>query len=117
MPVDTIKGSLKEKGVRLTRQRQLLLELIDKSGESGPIARPFQHPLCRRHKGEAALSLLAKETEIGSSVAYSDDAHPARIRKAPANAAADETSRDDPEAHGVEIAQIDNINRHGTKLA
>ena len=33
MPVDSIKGSLKEKGVRLTRQRQLLLELIDKSGE------------------------------------------------------------------------------------
>ena len=29
----SIKGSLKERGVRLTRQRQLLLELIDKSGE------------------------------------------------------------------------------------
>lgn len=33
MAVDSIKGSLKEKGVRLTRQRELLLELIDKSGE------------------------------------------------------------------------------------
>jgi Fur family ferric uptake transcriptional regulator len=33
MPVDSIKGSLREKGVRLTRQRELLLELIDKSGE------------------------------------------------------------------------------------
>jgi len=33
MAVDSIKGSLKEKGVRLTRQRSLLLELIDKSGE------------------------------------------------------------------------------------
>src|SRR5260221_2974581 len=33
MAVDSIKGSLKERGVRLTRQRSLLLELIDKSGE------------------------------------------------------------------------------------
>jgi Fur family ferric uptake transcriptional regulator len=32
MALDSIKGSLKEKGVRLTRQRQILLELIDKSG-------------------------------------------------------------------------------------
>jgi Fur family ferric uptake transcriptional regulator len=28
-----IKGSLKERGIRLTRQRQILLELIDRSGE------------------------------------------------------------------------------------
>ena len=28
-----IKGSLKERGVRLTRQRQILLELIDESGK------------------------------------------------------------------------------------
>ena len=28
-----IRDSLKEKGIRLTRQRQILLELIDKSGE------------------------------------------------------------------------------------
>src|SRR5579872_4505669 len=33
MAVESIKGSLKETGVRLTRQRKLLLELIDKSGE------------------------------------------------------------------------------------
>src|SRR5947199_9782755 len=33
MPLDSIKGSLKERGVRLTRQRQILLELIDKTGE------------------------------------------------------------------------------------
>src|ERR671930_1500470 len=33
MPLETIKESLREKGVRLTRQRQILLELIDKSGQ------------------------------------------------------------------------------------
>src|SRR5258707_1043313 len=32
MPLDSIRGSFKDKGVRLTRQRQILLELIDKSG-------------------------------------------------------------------------------------
>ncbi len=30
---DSIQGSLKERGVRMTRQRQILLELIDKSGK------------------------------------------------------------------------------------
>src|SRR6266849_168239 len=33
MPLDSVRGSLKDKGVRLTRQRQILLELIDKSGQ------------------------------------------------------------------------------------
>jgi Fur family transcriptional regulator, ferric uptake regulator len=33
MALDTIKGSLQEKGFRLTRQRRILLELIDKSGD------------------------------------------------------------------------------------
>src|SRR5215212_9753426 len=33
MPVDSTEGSLKERGVRLTRQRQILLELIDQSGQ------------------------------------------------------------------------------------
>ena len=33
MALDSIKGSLKLKGVRLTRQRQILLELIDKTGD------------------------------------------------------------------------------------
>ena len=42
MPVDSIKGSLKEKGLRLTRQRKLLLELIDKSGEHLDAERLFQ---------------------------------------------------------------------------
>ena len=33
MALDSIEGSLKQRGVRLTRQRQILLELIDKTGE------------------------------------------------------------------------------------
>ena len=33
MAVAGIKDSLKERGVRLTRQRQILLDLIDKSGQ------------------------------------------------------------------------------------
>jgi Fur family transcriptional regulator, ferric uptake regulator len=32
MALESIRGSLKDKGVRLTRQRQILLELIDRSG-------------------------------------------------------------------------------------
>jgi Fur family transcriptional regulator, ferric uptake regulator len=33
MALESLKGSLREKGVRLTRQRQILLELIDKTGQ------------------------------------------------------------------------------------
>jgi Fur family ferric uptake transcriptional regulator len=42
MPSDSIKGSLKAKGVRLTRQRQILLELIDKSGQHLDAERLYQ---------------------------------------------------------------------------
>ena len=42
MAVDTIKASLKQRGVRLTRQRQLLLDLIDKSGQHLYAERLFQ---------------------------------------------------------------------------
>ena len=42
MALDTIRGSLKERGVRLTRQRQLLLELIDKTGAHLDAERLFQ---------------------------------------------------------------------------
>jgi Fur family ferric uptake transcriptional regulator len=42
MPVDSIEGSLKERGVRLTRQRQILLELIDKTGEHLDAERLYQ---------------------------------------------------------------------------
>src|SRR5947208_3653541 len=33
MALESIEGSLKQRGVRLTRQRQILLDLIDKTGE------------------------------------------------------------------------------------
>jgi Fur family ferric uptake transcriptional regulator len=33
MPSDEMEGSLKRKGIRLTRQRQILLDLIAKSGQ------------------------------------------------------------------------------------
>lgn len=42
MALDSIKGSLKLKGVRLTRQRQILLELIDKSGQHLDAERLYQ---------------------------------------------------------------------------
>jgi len=42
MALDSIEGSLKERGVRLTRQRQILLELIDKSGEHLDAERLYQ---------------------------------------------------------------------------
>jgi Fur family transcriptional regulator, ferric uptake regulator len=42
MAVDSIKGSLKERGVRLTRQRQVLLELIDQTGEHLDAERLYQ---------------------------------------------------------------------------
>jgi Fur family ferric uptake transcriptional regulator len=37
-----IKGSLKERGIRLTRQRQILLDLIDESGEHLDAERLYQ---------------------------------------------------------------------------
>src|SRR5919197_6379448 len=42
MPLETIKESLREKGVRLTRQRQILLELIDKTGQHLDAERLYQ---------------------------------------------------------------------------
>src|ERR1035438_2106270 len=42
MALDSIEGSLKARGVRLTRQRQILLELIDKTGEHLDAERLFQ---------------------------------------------------------------------------
>ena len=42
MPLDSMQGSLKERGVRLTRQRQILLELIDKTGEHLDAERLYQ---------------------------------------------------------------------------
>src|ERR687884_1166297 len=42
MPQDSMKGSLKEKGVRVTRQRQILLDLIDRTGQHLDAERLYQ---------------------------------------------------------------------------
>src|SRR5437588_11848241 len=42
MGPDSIEGSLKERGVRLTRQRQILLEVIDKTGQHLDAERLYQ---------------------------------------------------------------------------
>jgi len=41
-PAEGIKDSLRQRGVRMTRQRQILLELIDKSGEHLDAEQLFQ---------------------------------------------------------------------------
>ena len=91
------------------------LELVDQRGETGPVGRPFHHPLHRRHEGQAALRLLAKQPEIGRRIADPEHAHAAGIGKALADAAADEAPRHDAEALGIEIAQIDDVDGHGAK--
>ena len=48
MAEESMQGSLKRRGIRLTRQRQILLELIDKSG---------------KHLDAESLFLLAKEKD------------------------------------------------------
>lgn len=42
MPLESTRGSLKEKGVRLTRQRRILLELIDRTGQHLDAERLYQ---------------------------------------------------------------------------
>ena len=42
MPLPSIQGPLKDKGVRLTRQRQILLDLIDQTGQHLDAERLFQ---------------------------------------------------------------------------
>src|SRR5258706_14454451 len=42
MPAESTKGSLKERGVRPTRQRQILIDLLDKTGEHLDAERLFQ---------------------------------------------------------------------------
>jgi len=42
MALDSTEGSLKQRGVRLTRQRQILLELIDTTGEHLDAERLYQ---------------------------------------------------------------------------
>jgi Fur family ferric uptake transcriptional regulator len=50
MPAESTHGSLRKRGMRLTRQRRILLELIDRSG---------------RHLDAAQLYRLARERDAG----------------------------------------------------
>src|SRR5207248_10362080 len=54
---------------------------------------------------------------VGGRVANPENAHAAGIGKALADTATDETARDDAQPLGIEVAQIDDIDRHGAKLA
>jgi hypothetical protein len=83
----------------------------------GPIRRPFHHALRRRHEGETALRLLAKEAEIGCRIAHAEHAQPAGVGEAGTDATTDEAARHDAQALGVEGAQIDDVDGHGEKVA
>src|SRR3982074_3534721 len=76
MPLDSTQGSLKERGVRLTRQRQILLELIDKTGEHLDAERLF--PM-EKEKGPklnlGTVSLTLKMLKTGGLVDELDLMH------------------------------------------
>ena len=91
------------------------VELVDERREARAHRGPFHHALRRRHEGEAAFRLLAKEAEIGRRIADARDAHPARVGKARADAAADEAPRHHAQALGIEIAQVDDVDGHGAQ--
>jgi len=93
------------------------LQLIDQGGKTGPVGRPFHHPLRGRHEGEAAFRLLAKQAEIRRRITHSQHAHAAGIGEALADAAADKAAGHDAEALGIEVAQIDDIDGHGKTVA
>ncbi len=96
-------------------QRQI--ELVDQRGQARPLRRPPHHPLHGRHEGEAPLRLLAEQSEIGRRVADAEHADAAGIGKARTDAAADEAPRRHAQPLGVEIAQIDDVDGHGAKIA
>ena len=96
-------------------QRQV--ELVDQRGQGRPGRGPFHHPLRRRHEGEAAFRLFAKEPEIGSRIADAEHLHAAGVGEPGANATSDEAPGDHAKALGIEIAQIDDVVGHGTKIA
>src|SRR5258705_276054 len=50
------------------RQRKF----IDQCCQRRPRGRPFQHALRRRHEGDAALAVLAKQAEIGGRIAKAE---------------------------------------------
>src|SRR6266567_6158508 len=89
------------------RQRQR--KLIDQRRQRRPSGRPFQHALCSRHEGQAALAILAEQAEIGRRVADAEHTLAFGVRPSFANAAIDELSRHGAEAPRIEIAQVDDV--------
>src|SRR5262249_12671133 len=76
---------------------------------------PFHHALRGRHEGEATLRFLTKEAEIRGWIPDAEHAQAMQIGPAHADAAADEATRHHPEHLAIEIAQIDDVERHGGK--
>ena len=76
----------------------------------------IHHALHRRHEGEAALRLLAKQTQIGRRIADPEHALPARVRPARADAAPDEAARHGAEPLGIKVAQVDDVVGHRLDL-
>jgi hypothetical protein len=100
---------------RAVGQRQFVL--VHQRGQSRPRGRPFHHALPGRHEGEAAFGLLAEQAEIGRGVADAEHALAGGIPPQSANAAADETTGHHAQALAVEIAQVNDVDRHGLKLS
>ncbi len=55
--LDSTEGSLKQRGVRLTRQRQILLDLIDKTGEHLDAERLSSWPRKKTRSSTASPSI------------------------------------------------------------
>ncbi len=77
----------------------------------------FTTPCAAGMKARQRSASSRNRPRYGRRIADPEHAHAARIGEALANAASDETARDDAEALGVEIAQIDDIDRHGKTVA
>ena len=77
----------------------------------------FTTPCAGRHEGEAALGLLAEQAEIGRRIADAEHALAGGIAPQRTHAAADKAARHHAERLAVKIAQIDDIDGHGGKLA
>ena len=95
-------------------QRQLVL--VHQGGERRTIRGPFHHALRGRHEGETALRFVAKQPEVRGGIADPQHAQAVQIGPARADAAADEPACHHAERLAVEIAQIDDVERHGQSL-
>src|SRR5262245_31785191 len=91
------------------RFRQWQRKLVDQRSKRRPPGRPFQHALCGRHEGNAALAVVAEQAEIGRGIAEAKHALALRMRPTGLDAAIDQPPRHDSEALRIEIAEVDNV--------